>query len=102
MRIEMVSIDEVCPNEWNPNEMDDQIYTSLVESIRRYGILQPILIRSDMTIIKDEKRWKAAKEVGINELLPVIVETSEEEAKLLKVSLSKLRVACWNCRMMKS
>ncbi|OXM84760.1 DNA modification methylase [Paenibacillus rigui] len=91
MRIETIAISWFQSNGWNPNEMDEYIYKSLVESIRKYGVLQPILVRSDFTIIKGEKRWRAAQEAGVQELVCVIVETSQEEAKLLTVSLSNLR-----------
>jgi DNA modification methylase len=91
MRVETIPIDQIRPNDWNPNEMDDHIYQSLVQSIRKHGVLQPILIRSDMTIIKGEKRWRAAAEAGLLELVCVIVETNQEEAKLLTVSLGHLR-----------
>ncbi|UVI28180.1 DNA modification methylase [Paenibacillus spongiae] len=91
MKIEKIRHGDLKPNEWNPNTMEDHIFHSLVESIRRYGVLQPILVRSDLTIIKGEKRWKAAQIAGIEEMICVIVQSSEEEAKLLNISLSHLR-----------
>jgi DNA modification methylase len=91
MRVETVPINQIRPNDWNPNEMEDHIYQSLVQSIRKHGVLQPILVRADMTIIKGEKRWRAAREAGLQDLICVIVETSQEEAKLLTVSLGHLR-----------
>lgn len=91
MKIETIAISDIKLNDWNPNEMDDHIYCSLVESIRKNGVLQPILVRSDMTIVKGEKRWRAAKEVGLTRLTCVVVESNDEEAKLLTISLSHLR-----------
>ncbi len=91
VRIETIAVGALRPNGWNPNEMDDHRYRSLVESIRLHGVLQPILVRPDMTIIKGEKRWRAAAEAGLQELVCVVVETSQEESKLLTVSLSNLR-----------
>ncbi|WLR50045.1 DNA methyltransferase [Bacillus tianshenii] len=91
MRIENVTLKKLQNTTWNPNTMEKDIYHSLVESIRRYGVLQPILVRNDMTIIKGEKRWRAAKEAGLKEITCVIVETTDEEAKLLNISLSHLR-----------
>lgn len=91
MRIETVPISNLRANDWNPNEMDEHRYSALIESIRKHGVLQPILARSDMTIIKGEKRWKAAEAAGLAEITCVVVETSQEEAKLLTVSLSNLR-----------
>ncbi|QGQ95851.1 DNA modification methylase [Paenibacillus psychroresistens] len=91
MRIETVQLSSIKPNGWNPNEMDDHIYRSLVESIQTHGLLQPILIRSDMTIIKGEKRWRAAQEAGLAEITCVVIESNDEEAMLLTISLSHLR-----------
>ncbi len=91
MRIESVPISSLRANDWNPNEMEEHRYLALIESIRKHGVLQPILARSDMTIIKGEKRWRAAQTAGLAEITCVIVETSQEEAKLLTVSLSNLR-----------
>ncbi|MBW7452454.1 DNA methyltransferase [Paenibacillus sepulcri] len=91
MKIESVNLSQIIPSEWNPNEMDDHIFHSLVESVRKYGVLQPILLRTDMSIIKGEKRWRAAGMAGIEELVCVIVESSDEESKLLNISLSRLR-----------
>jgi len=90
MKIETVSIEKITPNKWNPNEMDQDIYKALVESIKRHGVLQPILISNELSLIKGEKRWRAAREAGVQELICVIVETREEEAKLLNVSLNTL------------
>jgi ParB/RepB/Spo0J family partition protein len=91
MQIEQFGIEAIKPNNWNPNEMDEKLFNSLVISVREYGVLQPILIRSDMTIIKGEKRWRAAKEADIKVITCVVVETSNEEAMLLTVSLGQLR-----------
>lgn len=91
MKITPIKVSAVKSNEWNFNQMDDHIFRSLIESIRRYGVLQPILVRNDYTIIKGQKRWLAAKEAGLEEIFAVVIETSEEEAKLLSISLSHLR-----------
>ena len=91
MIVENLAIDAIKPNSWNPNEMEDSIFRSLVSSIKKHGVLQPILVRNDRTIIKGEKRWRAAKEAGLEEVLCVVVETSEEEAKLLTIGLSHIR-----------
>ena len=91
MRIEQLKIEILNKNNWNPNEMQSDIFHSLVASIQKHGVLQPIVVREDFTIIKGEKRWLAAKEAGLDEIYCVIVETSQEEAKLLTVGLSHLR-----------
>ncbi|MFS1512506.1 hypothetical protein VQL36_08730 [Chengkuizengella sp. SCS-71B] len=37
MKIQTVSIDQLKSNTWNPNEMEDDIYKSLVTSIQKHG-----------------------------------------------------------------
>jgi ParB/RepB/Spo0J family partition protein len=91
MKIETVPIETIKPNNWNPNEMDKQVFSSLVESVRRHGILQPVLVSSDFSLIKGEKRWRAARKAGLKEIICVVVDTKKEESKLLNVSLNTLR-----------
>ncbi|CDN41950.1 Putative uncharacterized protein [Paenibacillus sp. P22] len=91
VRVETYRLKELQPNTWNPNVMQDSVFLSLVESIRQNGVLQPILVRSDGTIIKGEKRWLAAQKAGLKETTCIVVESGEEESKLLTVSLSTLR-----------
>jgi DNA modification methylase len=91
VRIETLSIDNIKPNDWNPNEMGEEMFHSLVESVRSHGVLQPVLISTDFFIIKGQKRWRAAKEAGLKEIVCVVVETDEEKSKLLNVSLNTLR-----------
>ena len=53
----------------------------LAESIKKHGILQPILVRHDKMgeyqIIAGERRWRAAKQAGLKEV-PVIVKDLED------------------------
>lgn len=59
-------------------EFDDSEINSLAESIRRQGIIQPILARpakdsdGDYEIVAGERRWRAAQRAGLHEV-PVII-----------------------------
>lgn len=52
MKIENLPVESIISNNWNQNEMDESVFHSLVESIRKYGVLQPILVRSDLQLSK--------------------------------------------------
>lgn len=91
MKIGTVKIELIKSNSWNPNEMTEALFQSLIASVKKYGVLQPILLDQEHNIIKGEKRRRAAKKAGLEELICVVVETEEEEAKLLNVSLNTLR-----------
>ena len=71
-----VNIDEIIPNELQPRKyFDDEKLEELSESIKEKGIIQPIVVTKTTDkyeIIVGERRWRAAKKVGL-ETLPVIV-----------------------------
>jgi ParB-like chromosome segregation protein Spo0J len=91
MIVKKVPVKEIQPNTYNPNKMGVEQYESLKHGIRTYGMIQPILIKPDLTIIDGFHRWKASKEVGLNEIWCVIIESGEEEAKLRTISFNALR-----------
>ena len=69
-------------------EFDEAALNELVESLRRHGLLQPIVVRSDgqgYQIVAGERRWRAAQELGWERIKAVIVDV--EDRKLLEVAL---------------
>lgn len=75
-KIVSLSIFDLSPNENQPRKhFDQELIQSLSESIKKYGILQPILVRKvedSYEIIAGERRWRAAKSLGLRHV-PVIV-----------------------------
>lgn len=58
------------------NQFDEDTLQELADSIKQYGMLQPILVtpKDDFyEIIAGERRWRAAKQAGLNEV-PVMIE----------------------------
>lgn len=64
--IMMIDIDNVRPNEWNPNEMSDMKFNTLCEEIDKEGFDQPILVIKDDNDDYDEE-WKVVD--GENRLM---------------------------------
>ena len=71
-----VNISLIEPNSSQPRKMfDEEQMNELAESIKAYGVLQPLLVqkKGDLyEIIAGERRWRAAKIAGLREV-PVIV-----------------------------
>ena len=71
-----LNISEIEPNVSQPRKMfDEEQLGELAESIRRYGVLQPLLVQKKgdrYELIAGERRWSAAKLAGFREV-PVIV-----------------------------
>ncbi|MCL2299228.1 MAG: ParB/RepB/Spo0J family partition protein [Firmicutes bacterium] len=76
---------EVEPNREQPRrEFDEEAMAELSRSIADHGVLQPILVRpvpgGAYQIIAGERRWRAARAAGLNEIPVVIREMGDEEA----------------------
>lgn len=62
MEITFLGVDEVIPNEYNPNRQSDRDFELLCRSIEEDGFTQPILVQEDTKrIIDGEHRWRAMK-----------------------------------------
>ena len=85
----IVRISEVEPNREQPRKkFDDDKLAELSESIKTYGLLQPILVQKRdgyYEIIAGERRWRAALKAGLKEI-PVIVRDYTEK-EILELSL---------------
>ena len=82
-------IDKIEPNPDQPrNQFDEDTLQELADSIKQYGMLQPILVtpKDDFyEIIAGERRWRAAKAAGLKEVPAVLKEYSRQEA--MEISL---------------
>lgn len=85
----IMDIDKVEPNREQPRKkFDEDKLLELAESIRQFGVLQPLLVqeRDDYyEIIAGERRWRAAKKAGIKEVPIVIKNLTEQE--IMEISL---------------
>ncbi|BAT71674.1 chromosome partitioning protein, ParB family [Thermosulfidibacter takaii ABI70S6] len=76
---QIVSVEQLVPREGQPRLERDDI-DELVESVKRHGILQPIIATKKdgkYLIVAGERRWIAAKQAGLSEV-PVIVGTWDD------------------------
>ena len=85
----MVKINEVEPNREQPRkDFDEDALMELADSIKQFGILQPLLVQKKKDyyeIIAGERRWRAAKIAGIKEV-PIIVKNYTDQ-EIVEISL---------------
>lgn len=85
----LVKISSVEPNLNQPRkQFDEDALLELSESIKQYGILQPILVTDKngyYEIIAGERRWRAAKLAGLKEVPVIVKEFNDQE--LVEISL---------------
>jgi len=95
VEIKNVPIQSIKPNPWNPNKQSEHVFEKEIKSIKKFGYLDPILVRKKKDgyeIIDGEHRWKAAKEIGTLEI-PVndLGEVSDLDAKQLTILMNEIR-----------
>jgi|TARA_B100000902_G_C27307045_1_gene916116 ParB-like chromosome segregation protein Spo0J len=66
-------------------------YKQLVACIEKYGVLSPLVILKDGTIIDGYHRWVIANELGIKDLPVIVVKANKVEAMLLHIDLNRYR-----------
>ena len=78
-----VKITKVEPNREQPRkQFDEDALLELADSIKQFGILQPLLVQQKddyYEIIAGERRWRAAKLAGIREVPVIVKQFSEQE-----------------------
>lgn len=79
--IEQLKITEVEPNRNQPRKnFDEEALEELSESIKRYGVIQPIIVvKKDgyYEIVAGERRWRASKKAGLTQI-PAIIRDGDE------------------------
>lgn len=81
---------EIEPNREQPRKkFSDEAITSLADSIREHGMLQPILVRplpaGGYQIVAGERRWRAARMLGLDEVPVNIRELSDSETMQIAI-----------------
>lgn len=78
-----VRLSQIEPNREQPRKMfDEDALIELSESIKQYGVLQPLLVQKKdnyYEIIAGERRWRAAKLAGVKEVPVIIKDYSTQE-----------------------
>jgi len=89
-----VEVEKISPNPFQPRrEFDESRLRELAESVRMYGVLQPLVVtrkevaredgglRSEYELIAGERRLRASKLAGLKQV-PVIIRTSDESDRM--------------------
>lgn len=89
-----VEVDRIVPNPYQPRkEFDETALKSLADSIRQYGILQPLTVtrnevekpegglQTTYELIAGERRFRASKLIGLREV-PVVIRQGEQTDKM--------------------
>ena len=85
----LIDINLIKSNEGQPRKtFDDEKILELAESIKSNGIIQPLVLKKvddEYIIVAGERRWRAAKSIGIKEVPAIVMNLTEKQ--ILEISL---------------
>ena len=94
MKIVELPIEKLHEAPWNPNQMDEATLNRLKNSLSRYGVVEPLVVRpmhdSVYEVLSGNQRLKVIEEMRIRDISCVIVNLDDKEAMLLAQALNGL------------
>lgn len=85
----MISLNKIKSNIDQPRKsFDNEKIAELAESIKNHGIIQPLILKENdggYIIVAGERRWRAAKMVGLKEVPAIVMDLTEKQ--VVEISL---------------
>ena len=92
IKVQMVRVQDLKPAPWEPQErLTERAIRDIRRDIAQAGIMQPVLVRPDMTIIDGHRRVECAKQLGLD-MIPVIISEREPKAAFAAVNETMRKV----------
>ena len=88
--IEYVQISRLRKWKNNPRFISDQQYHALVESVRRYGVVDPLIVDQRYRIVGGHQRLKVLRDLGIKSVPVVKLTLSRRDFKVLNLALNRI------------
>jgi ParB-like chromosome segregation protein Spo0J len=97
LKIVYVPLNELRPNDYNPNRQSEHDFELLLRSMEEDGFTQPIIAHAGAegiprgTIVDGEHRWRAAAKLGHTEIPVVFVDMTPEQMKIATLRHNRAR-----------
>ena len=89
MKIEQIKASKLKPATYNPRQISTKQYKDLSKSIATFGLVDPIIINKDFTVIGGHQRLKVLNEMQTDTIPCVVLDLSKEKERELNVRLKK-------------
>ena len=89
MKTKEIEIQKLKPAEYNPRQITKKQYNDLKESVEKFGLVDPIILNKDMTVIGGHQRLKVCKDLNYDKISCVVLDLSKEQERELNIRLNK-------------
>ena len=89
MKIESKLIKDLKPATYNPRQISTKQYNDIKASVKKFGLVDPIIVNKNNTVIGGHQRLKICKELKHIEIDCVVLDLSKEEERELNIRLNK-------------
>ncbi len=90
-QVKEIELHEITPNPYQPRKhFDEEALVELSESIKRYGLLQPIVVidkGESYLLVAGERRLRAHQLAGLETIVAIVADVAIDEAKLRELAL---------------
>jgi len=99
-KTEIRKVDELKYYPGNPRKIDEDTLEKLKNSLKEFGIVEPLVINKDNEVIGGNQRLKVLREMGIKEVPVVVVDLPKGKEKALNLALNKIQ-GKWDEKLLK-
>ena len=89
MQLEKIKINKLKAATYNPRQISTKQYNDLKKSLDKFGVVDPIIINKDYTVIGGHQRLKIFKELNHKEIGCIILDLNKEQERELNIRLNK-------------
>jgi ParB-like chromosome segregation protein Spo0J len=89
MKVEKIQINKLKPATYNPRQISKKQYNDLKDSIVKFGLVDPIILNKDFTVIGGHQRLKVCKQLKYKDIDCVVLDLTKEDERELNIRLNK-------------
>lgn len=91
--VQQINVKEIKPSPYNPRKISDEDFAQLVESLRQYSFVEPLVVNSNPerygNLIGGHQRMKAALHLGYTKVPAVFIDLDEKHERALNLRLNR-------------
>lgn len=90
MEVLDIAIDSLNPATYNPRKMSREMLATLRRGIEEFGVVDPLIVNKDMTVIGGHQRLKVCRELGMKTVPCVVLDLPKSKEMALNLALNKV------------